>query len=113
MITSGLERSPLRLAAAALAIALTAGPAAAHNPEPKVVRELVRTQGYRAPVPQGAQVVREVTLVVLGQQMRFAATEWRVFAFYDATGSPTPVEPAQLTLQGDRSELHPISSARR
>lgn len=112
MTTSGLPRIDRRLAAAALAVALATAPAAAHNPPPKVVRELVRMQGYGASAPQGAQVIREVTLLVLGQQMRFAATEWRVFAFHDTTGNPTPAEPAQLTLQGERADLHSVVSAR-
>jgi hypothetical protein len=57
-------------------------------------------------------VVREVTFLVLGQQLRFAATEWRSFAFFDPAGAPTPAEPAQLTLQGERPVLHRIASAR-
>jgi hypothetical protein len=86
--------------------------ASAHDLSPKPERELVRIQGYRAPAPAGNQVDRELKLVVLGQPMQFAATEWRTFAFYDATGAPTPAEPTQMTLQGERALLHRITSAR-
>jgi hypothetical protein len=96
----------------AVALALSATPARAHDLEPKPVRELVRIQGYRAPAPQATQAIRELTLVALGQQVRFAATEWRVFAFYDTTGVPPAADPTQLTLQGERSLLHRIASAR-
>jgi hypothetical protein len=106
----GIGRMHRGLAALAVALATTA--AGAHDLPPKVVRELVRIQGYRASAPQAAQVVRELPLVVLGQQMRFAATEWRVFAFHDQTAKPTLADSAQLTLQGERAQLHSIASAR-
>jgi len=98
------------LAAAALAAALVAVPAAAHDLAPQPVRELVRVQGYKAPAPQGVQVQREIVFAVLGQQVRFAANEWRAFAFFDPT-QPTPAEPAQVALQGDRALLHQITAA--
>jgi hypothetical protein len=58
-----------------------------------------------------AQVVREV-FVVLGQQVRFAATEWRTFAFSDSVPPSPRTDPAQLALQGERPLLHSITAAR-
>jgi hypothetical protein len=100
--------------ACGMAIALVAMCWAAHAHEtapPQQVRELVRMQGYRTPAPQGSQVARELTLVALGRQVRFAATEWRVFAFNDPTTKPRP-DPPQVTLQGERALLYSITSAR-
>jgi hypothetical protein len=98
---------------AVVACVLTAVPAAGHNLEPQPVRELVRIQGYKVPAPQAVKVEREVVFVVLGQQLRFAANEWRSFAFHDPTASKTPPpDPPQLSLQGERSLLRSISTAR-
>ena len=55
---------------------------------------------------------REVALVVLGQPERFAASDWRTFAFFDPHAAPTPAEATQITLQGERSLLHAIVTAR-
>lgn len=98
------------LFAAAAALAATSAPA--HNLAPEPVRELVRIQGYRSPAPAGETIVREVTFVVLGQQVRFAANEWRVFAFFDPATLPTPTEPTQIALQGERALLNRIATAR-
>ena len=76
------------------------------------MRELVRIQGYKAPAPAGVDVSRELTLVVLGQQVRFAASEWRTFAFFDPTAMTPAPEPAQIMLQGERPLLHSITTAR-
>lgn len=100
------------LAAASLAVAIAARPASAHDPAPQPVRELVRIQGYKAPAPHGAAVTRDVVFLVLGQQLSFAATEWRAFAFYDPKGAPAPAEPPRLALQGERAALHSIAAAR-
>lgn len=100
------------LAVAVLAVAATALPAAAHNQAPQPVRELVRIQGYKAPAPQGVTVAREAVLLVLGQEVHFAANEWRAFAFFDPSGAPPPAEPPRLALQGDRALLHSINTAR-
>ena len=98
---------------AIVACVLTAVPAAAHNLEPQPVREMVRIQGYKTPAPQGVQVEREVVFVVLGQSVRFAANEWRAFAFHDPTAPKTPPpDPTQLSLQGERSVLRSIATAR-
>ena len=105
-------RSRLVYFALAAAVALCASAARAHNLAPQPVRELVRIQGYRAPAPAGESIVRELTFVVLGQQVRFAANEWRVFAFFDPSAAPTPNEPAQIALQGERALLHRIATAR-
>jgi hypothetical protein len=97
----------------ALVLALTVvDPAIAHTFAPEPIRELVRIQGYRAPAPSGVQVDREVVFVVLGQPVRFAASEWRAFSFSDSAGKPPAPEPAQVMLQGERALLHRISSAR-
>jgi len=106
-----MRRVNTLVVAAAVAL-LTAALASAHDLSPKPERELVRIQGYRSPAPAGNQVDRELKLVVLGQPLPFAATEWRTFAFYEATGAPTPAEPAQISLQGERALLHRITSAR-
>ncbi len=106
------RRQTRRCVAVAALVVCVAGPALAHNLQPKPVRELVRVQGYRAPAPQGVDVVRETTLIVLGQQLRFAASDWRVFIYADAPPAEAIPEPDQVTLQGDRALLHPITSAR-
>ena len=95
----------------ALCLALLATRAPAHTVAPEVIRELVRIQGYRAPAPRGVEVERELTLVVLGTPLRLAATEWRLFGFSDPAGRPTPAEPPQLMLQGERPLLHRIATA--
>ena len=93
-------------------VALTAGAAPAHDVAPQPVRELIRMQGFKAPAPAGVHVAREVALVVLGQPVRFAASDWRTFAFFDPHAAPTPAEATQITLQGERSLLHAIVTAR-
>jgi len=100
-----------RLLMIGTALVLAAAPAAAHNLTPQPVRELLRIQGYKAPAPHGTPAGREVVLIVLGQQVRFAASEWRTFAFFES-GQPTPAEPAQVALQGERPLLHSITAAR-
>jgi hypothetical protein len=94
------------------AAALAAAPAAAHNLTPQPVRELVRIQGYKAPAPRGVNPVREVVFLVLGQQVRFAASEWSTFAFFEPSGQPPAAEPAQVALQGERPLLHSVTAAR-
>lgn len=98
--------------AAMLAVVLAAGIAAAHDVAPQPVRELLRIQGFKAPAPPGVAVARAVTMVVLGQSVPFAATDWRPFAFFDPNAAPTPPEPPQVTLQGERAQLHSIVAAR-
>ena len=93
-------------------VVLTARAAVAHDVAPQPVRELIRMQGFKAPAPAGVQVAREVALVVLGQTVRFAASDWRTFAFFDPHAAPTPAEAPQVTLQGERSLLHSIVTAR-
>lgn len=107
------ERCWATVALPALGIALlAAGPAGAHTFKAHPVRELVRIQGYRGPAPQGATPTRDMMLVVLGQQLRFVATDWRVFAFTDTPDAPPREEPPQAILQGDRALLHGITAAR-
>ena len=65
-----------------------------------------------SPAPKDAQVSREVALTALGQSLKFAVTEWRSFMFRDPNTKPTPNEPSQITLQGDRPLLHRVTSAR-
>jgi len=103
-------RVAMRIAAAA--IALLPVSVAAHNLAPQPMRELLRIQGYKAPAPAGVEVTREVTFIVLGQQVRFAANEWRAFAFFDPSLQTPSPEPAQLLLQGERPTLHSITAAR-
>ena len=100
-----------RLLLVGTALALATAPAAAHNLTPQPVRELVRIQGYKAPAPPGAAAGTEVVLIVLGQQVRFAASEWRTFAFFES-GQPPPAQPTQVALQGERPLLHSITAAR-
>jgi hypothetical protein len=97
---------------AALALLALTSPAAAHDQAQTAVRELLRIQGYRAPAPAGGSVARQVTLVVLGQPIDFAATEWRSFAFHDPLPETTPKESKPFTLQGDRPLLRRLSTAR-
>jgi hypothetical protein len=100
------------LAGGLLSAVLAGMPVAAHELPKHPVRELLRIQGFRAPAPAGVTVARELTVIVLGQPVRFAANEWRSFAFFDATGEPTPVEPATVTLQGERQLLRKVTTAR-
>lgn len=102
---------PVRLIAA-LALLALAGPALAHDESPPPVRELLRIQGYRAPAPKGVNVARQATLIVLGQPIAFAASEWRSFAFHDPLADATPTENKPYTLQGDRPLLRRLSTAR-
>jgi hypothetical protein len=102
-----------RLAPVVVAVAvLTATAVRAHDVAPQPVHELIRMQGFKAPAPAGVQVTREVALVVLGQTIRFAASDWRTFAFFDPHGAPPPAEAPQVTLQGERPLLHSIVTAR-
>jgi hypothetical protein len=106
-------RRSRRIALVALAAAmLPLNSAAAHNLAPPPLREMLRIQGYKVPAPAGTEVARELTLIVLGQQVRFAATEWRVFAFFDTAGQTPAPEPPQLLVQGERPILHNITAAR-
>ncbi len=89
-------------------VVLTATAAIAHDVAPLPVRDIIRMQGFKAPAPAGVQVAR----VVLGQTVRFAASDWRTFAFFDPHGAPPPAEAPQVTLQGERSLLHSIVTAR-
>jgi hypothetical protein len=57
------------------------------------------------------EAATEVVFIVLGQQVRFAASEWRTFAFFES-GQPTPAQPTQVALQGERPLLHSITAAR-
>ncbi|MGD9762181.1 MAG: hypothetical protein AB7V27_00510 [Candidatus Binatia bacterium] len=95
-----------------LALALGAASAAGHTASSAGTREVVRLQGNRlsAPTPVAAQ--RLVNLVVLGQPLPFAAADWRVFGFGEARAAEAAADPRELTLQGDRSQLHRIASAR-
>ncbi len=95
-----------------LAIPLLAPPAPAHKLAGQSVRELVRIQGYRSPAPSSVPVVRELTLAVLGRQLPFAAVEWRVFSLAEAGGESEPTAPAALALQGERTLLRRIATAR-
>ncbi len=95
----------------ALALLLVAAPAAGHDAAATVVRELVRLQGYRAPAPAGVAVQRELTVVVLGQPLRFAAQEWRRFGLSAEAAAPE-VEPTAVTLQGERALLRQVATAR-
>ncbi len=112
--TPNCSAKPIRLLAAALAIGmllLAPGVARAHDLAPPPLRELVRIQGYRSPAPKGVEVARDLTLVVLNEPIHFAANEWRVFAFHDTKDVPTPVEPPQLIMQGERPMLRRIATA--
>lgn len=110
MIGAGLRRgAPAVLSA--LAALLLAASVAAHDMSALTQRELVRVQGYRAPAPSGVEVERQLTLVVLGESLHFAANEWRVFTLQDAKDAPTPVEPPQIILQGDRALLRRVATA--
>ena len=103
--------SPARFVAALALLALS-NPAAAHDQPPAPMRELVRIQGYRTPPPAGVSVARQVTLIVLGESIAFAANEWRSFAYHDPLPDPTPTETKPFILQGDRPLLRRLSTAR-
>ena len=103
------ERARLVAVAGVVAL-LAAGPALAHDIVSHAVRELVRIQGQPGtptPGPGG----RQVTFIVLGQRVPFAANEWRVFAFADDETVKKPEAP-EPQLVGDRSLLRRVSTAR-
>lgn len=89
---------------------LAAGAAPAHDIVSHAVRELVRIQGQvgTAAIPSTG---RQVTFVVLGQRLPFAASEWRVFAFADDETVKKPEAP-EPQLVGDRGLLRRVSTAR-
>src|SRR5690606_5913804 len=59
------------------ALLFAAAPADGHPQTPKVVREIVRLQGYVGTPPDGTKVEREVVLLVHGNRYAFHATEDR------------------------------------
>jgi len=97
--------------AAALLLVLAVRPVWAHNPAAQTVRELVRIQGYRSPAPHGTDVLGETTFVVLGESVHFATTDWEVYALSEVEPLPTPAQPPQLSLQGERPLLRRIVTA--
>jgi hypothetical protein len=103
-----------KLTRAALALTLLAcavDRAAAHNPAQQTVRELVRIQGYRSPAPRGTETIGEATLVVLGESIHFATTDWAVYALSEMEPVPTPAQPPLLSLQGERPLLRRVATA--
>lgn len=86
--------------------------AVAHTPPAPPMREMMRIQGYLAKPPAGVTVERQLTLVVFGESLAFAANEYRSFAFHDPLTGGAPEEPKQYTLQGDRPLLRRISTAK-
>jgi hypothetical protein len=91
------------VAALCLFSALLPRPASAHPEAARVIREIVRLQGYFGAVPPGSPVQREVTLLVLADRYSMKVTDWQVFATSEAP--PGAVESNELRLQGDRARL--------
>lgn len=84
--------------------------AQAHNPEPKLDREIVRLQGYRSPRPEGITVVAEMDLDVFGTEHHFYVIDWRQFGFTADARGGQPIPPRVL-LQGDRATLALVGDA--
>ena len=103
-----MRRSALLLGAL---LVLAAAPAGAHNPEPKIDREIVRLQGYRGARPAEANVVAEIAMNVFGVEHKFYATDWQQYGFSAEARGGQPA-PARLMLQGDRAALARVGDAR-
>jgi hypothetical protein len=93
------------------AVLVVSSVALAHNPEPKVDREIVRVQGYRGARPSGANVVAEIAMNVFGVEHTFYATDWQQYGFSAEARGEVPA-PARVMLQGDRAALARVGDAR-
>lgn len=98
------------VAAAVLFTHCVAGIAAAHGPEPKGDRELVRLQGYRAAAPEGIEIAAEVVLSILGKDHRFHLTTRQSFRSTDRQEGTASRD--RWVLQGDREMLARVAAAR-
>ncbi len=96
-------------------LTLLAVPAAAHGHpvSRQPTREIIRIQGYRATATPAA-VKRTLTLVTLGKEHSFAATDWQAFGFSEGTpeSEPPAADGQRFSLQGSREELMRFSAAR-
>jgi hypothetical protein len=100
-----------RLLAAAVLLALcVARVAAAHAPEPKADRELVRLQGYREVRPEGVAIAAQIVLSILGKDHRFHLTARQTFQLGEQQDEPALRD--RLVLQGERQALARIAAAR-
>jgi hypothetical protein len=102
----------LRVPLTAVLLAGAAAPAAAHDVERTVNREIVRLQGHPSSDDAPADG-SEIVLVVFGEEIRFRVGDWQVFAFTTAPEPPRAGAPARLTLEGDRATLARVAEARR
>lgn len=92
-------------------LAGVAAPAAAHDVERTVNREIVRLQGHRS-TDSAAAGGREIVLVVFGEDVRLRLNEWQVFAFATAPEAARSAAPARITLEGDRATLARVAESR-
>jgi hypothetical protein len=93
-----------------LAVCLAAS-AAAHGPEPKVGREIVRLQGYRETPPPGLEIAAVTVLSILGKEHRFHLTARQTFRLAEEEAAAPGLED-RLVLQGERETLYRIAAAR-
>ena len=82
-------------------------PAAAHPEASRVIREIVRLQGYFGAAPAGVPLQREVSLLVLADRYALKVTDFQVFGTTEAPVGA--VEPNELRVQGDRAKLAEFS----
>jgi hypothetical protein len=97
-----------------LAILLATAAVSYGHPVPRqATRELIRIQGYRT-TDSPAAMKRRLTLVALGSEHSFAATDWQVFGFAEAPPATEPpgTDNPRFALQGDREDLARFASAR-
>ena len=100
------------LVATALLLAVVPGGSDAHEPSRMRTREIVRLAGWFGTPPDGAPVVREVSVTAQGKQRSFHATEWQVYALVAEQKEQVAPAPKAVTLQGSRADLAAIAGAR-
>lgn len=86
----------------------SARPASAHELAPRVVREIVRLQGYVGDLPDGVEPRGELSLQVFAERYDVRVTDWQVFGVTENAPAGSP--PSELRLQGDRAQLGLLAS---
>jgi hypothetical protein len=108
MSTREVLRAVALAALLAMGVAGSVDLASAHPQTPRVLREIVRLQGYLGDPPPGVASSGEMTLVVFSERHRLRVTDWQVFGTSDV--APSEECPSELRLQGDRAQLAGIAS---
>jgi len=96
----------------AFMLLISAASGLAHDlPAREVDREIVRLQGYRDELPDGARAEREVVLSILGEEHKFYLTDYRRFRL-TVKGAEKGDDSGPFAVQGERSVLVKIANAR-